>query len=102
MPTLRLAFTRAAFVAALLVLTGPAGRTQAQGPSQPKDDDLDRFLQNIDAPKSETEKEKEKTPPQPKGGLSAKDKDLDGFLEKLGETKETPAPDDHPKGPAQP
>jgi hypothetical protein len=51
-----------------------------------------------DAPAAKGDKPAAKKP----GGapeVSGKDQELDDLLQKLGETKETPAPDDRPKGP---
>src|SRR5579883_3510049 len=93
-----------ALCAAILVLS-PSARAQA--PSGGKDDELDQFLKKLDdrdtpkspAPKKAQAKKGEEKKGEGKGGsLSDKDKDLDSFLEKLGQTRETPAADDKRPG----
>lgn len=76
----------------------------AQDRAQPRDDALDGLLKKLEEAKapdtakpSASEKDKTGTP-RKSGDLESKDKALDSLLEKLGETTETPAPDDKPRG----
>lgn len=81
----------------------------AQDP--PKDDALDNLLKKLEGAKSS---DTAKPQPNAKGApadtskppaskkaddLETKDKALDNLLEKLGESPDTPSPDDRPKGP---
>jgi hypothetical protein len=50
------------------------------------------------APKSKADAAKPKAKPTEPEKLPTKDQELDDLLEKLGETKDAPTPEDHPKG----
>ena len=105
----------------LLPLAATPARAQDGAKPRPKDDALDGLLKDIkkakadeakpdpkpeqakpgkaaDAPKAKTEAKK------PVPDVAAKDKGLDSLLEKLGETRDKPSPDDRrgPGGPPPP
>src|SRR5581483_9265298 len=104
------------FAAALMATLAWSSIGPAQDTPKPKDDALDKLLEKLDeakspdpakpatetkdqkpaeAPKTEAEKPAEKG----KGEADSKDQGLDKLLEKLGETRDTPSPDDRPKAP---
>lgn len=93
----------------------------AQDPGKPKDDALDNLLRKLEektpaddkAKPAEDDKDQDKGKSKAKpaeadkakapadggsGEVAPKDKALDSLLEKLGETRDTPSPDDRPKG----
>lgn len=91
----------------------------AADPPTPPDEALDKLLEKlegtkpappspaVDPPKGDpmpTQPGPKAEPPKPKGEgeVSSKDQALDNLLEKLGETTETPAPDDPPKSAPKP
>lgn len=106
----------AAALASALAWSSPG---RAQEPSPPKDEALDRLLQKLDdkssgakneaAPveKKETETVPPPAPPKDngpaaekgkgKGEVDSRDQALDSLLEKLGETKDAPTPEERPK-----
>jgi hypothetical protein len=108
--TLRLSLVLASAVAFACAATG-----LAQDAPKPKDEALDSLLEKLDEAKSREKDakadpakaadEKAKADPKkaeaakPSGDVETKDKALDSLLEKLGETKDMPSPDDRPRGP---
>lgn len=91
--------------------------TTAFAQEKSKDEELDRFLKKLEGTKSPDDAQKPaggestkakgaasaKAKPGERAGkegeeVAPKDKELDNFLEKLGETRETPAPDEKPSG----
>jgi hypothetical protein len=104
-------------------LAGPAGAQDAK--PKPKDDALENLLKEIkdtkapdgkaasekpaaeakdkdkkEAPADKKDSKADKpAPPKPSGDVAPKDKALDSLLEKLGESRDTPSPDDRPRGP---
>jgi hypothetical protein len=118
-PTRSLGITIA--VAALLC-AGPAlfAAASLDDAPKPKDEALSKLLEKLngtgtDAPKGEDAQAKPSStgaddspksdtpaPAKPSGDVAPKDKALDSLLEKLGETKDAPAPDDRRGGPGGP
>jgi len=107
------------FAVALAIGLALAAGAGAAEPPAPPDEALDKLLEKlegtkpappgpaVDPPKvgpDPTEPGPKAEPPKPKGEgeVSSKDQALDNLLEKLGETTETPAPDDPPKGAPKP
>jgi hypothetical protein len=99
---------------ALLVVGTLAGATacQAQEPTAPKDDALDRLLEKLEKPapppdakpasdpqKPGADKPAAEGAKKPGGDLSSKDQALDNLLEKLGESRDKPAAQDERRGP---
>ncbi len=73
--------------------------TEAKAKGKPDGaSDKDKPAAKKDAPAVNTDKPAAKKPGE-SPEVSGKDQELDDLLQKLGETKETPAPDDRPKGP---
>jgi hypothetical protein len=109
------------FVAALTSTLVGASLGLAQETPRPKDDALDSLLEKLDeakspdpgrpAPEEGERKEAEGSDPtapeagkptegpagEGKGEVDSKDQALDDLLEKLGETKDAPSPEDRPK-----
>ncbi len=91
----------AALTAASLGLACPSAGL-AQEPKQPtKDEGLEKLLEKLEqkekadaAKDKDKDKDKEKKP----GEVAPKDKELDKLLEGLGQTKDTPSPDDKKPG----
>lgn len=106
------------WISLVLILAATAlGGRAAFAQDKPKDEELDKFLKKLDGTKSPDDAakparremqggkgssaEKAKPGEGPTKGdkdVAPKDKELDNFLEKLGETRETPAADDRPRG----
>jgi len=101
-------------VVALLAFVASAvfGTQSCVGQAKSKDEELDKFLQKLDgARKADTPAPSKDAKPgvgakakpgaetgTKKDDVAPNDKDLDNFLEKLGEVKETPSPDEPPSG----
>jgi hypothetical protein len=116
--TIRQTTTLAATLASTLVW---AALGLAQEPGKARDEVLDKLLRELEqkspaegkAKPAEDDKDKDKDKEKSKpaegekgkanagsgsGEVAPKDKALDSLLEKLGETRDTPSPDDRPKG----
>ena len=76
---------------------GTEAKAKAKGKSDGASDKAKPAPKN-DAPAAKGDKPAAKKPGE-SPEVSGKDQELDDLLQKLGETKETPAPDDRPKGP---
>jgi len=114
MPDRKVLSLAATFVATVLW----ASFGLAQDPAKPKDDALDSLLEKLEGARSNdkaADKAKPEDAAKPKspessgarpgpagakgsGDVETKDKALDSLLEKLGETRDAPSPDERPKG----